>query len=55
MSKMGSKLVTGHPCMYAGDCNNLKNILCSSYDYKPEDCIIYKLMEDVKELKSKIK
>ena len=52
---MGSRLVTGFPCKYASDCNNFKNIVCSSTNFKPEDCIIFKLIEDVKELKSKIK
>lgn len=52
---MGSKLVSGHPCKYADKCNFRSIAMgCGSWDIKTENCIIYKLIEDVQELKSKI-
>ncbi len=54
MSKMGAKLVSGHRCKYANICN-IRNSASgySSWHINTENCIIYKLMEDVQELKKK--
>ena len=50
-----AKIVSGHPCKYSDRCS-LKSIAldCNSWDLKPEDCSIYKLIEDVEEIKRKL-
>lgn len=53
MNKIGSILVTGKECKYEDICN-FRNLLngCKSHTQKPEDCILYQLITDVREMKN---
>jgi hypothetical protein len=54
---MGSNLVTRFPCKYFDTCNfaNLNGISHRFEETTPNPCIIYRLLEEIEELKQKIK